>query len=160
MKINPDQVAALRPDAERPARKAGKSGESFEDLLARAAEKAGGAMQSAHAAGTLHGPGSTGHSTATQLLFPSAAPPASETKAMDTIDNLLSQWENYADQLAASPQGLRGAHDILNRISSEIGELKASLPQGGAAPGLRGMVDELEVLAVTERIKFDRGDYV
>ena len=162
MKINPDQLAALHPDAERNTHKTSKSGERFEDLLARAAEKvgAGGQEQSQQAVGPLQGPGSAGHLTATQLLFPSAAPRASETKAMDTIDNLLSQWENYADQLAAAPQGLRNAHDILNRISSEIGDLKANLPQGGAVPGLRNMVDELEVLAVTERIKFDRGDYV
>lgn len=162
MKINPDQLTTLHPDAERNTHKTSKSGERFEDLLARAAEKvdAGGQEQSKQAVGPLQGPGAAMQLTAAQLLYPSATPPASETKAMDTIDNLLSQWENYADQLAASPQGLRGAHDILNRISSEVGDLKANLPQGGSASGLRSMVDELEVLAVTERIKFDRGDYV
>lgn len=166
MKINSDQSSALRPDAERDARKTGKTGERFEDLLSRAAEKASSIAQeqAAKSSGQLPRTEPAMHLTATQMLFPPAQPPESEAKAMDTIDNLLSQWENYADQLASAPQGLRNAHDILTRISTEIGELKTDWQQENATPapgtGLQSMLDELEVLAVTERIKFDRGDYI
>lgn len=163
MKINPDQSSAIRPDADREAHKASKPGGSFEDLLNRAAEKA--AASQAHTEKTPgQGAGAAMHLTATQMLFPPAKSSESETKAMDTIDNLLSQWENYADQLASAPHGLRHAHDTLTRISSEIGTLKANWPQqavaGTPGAGLKSMLDELEVLAVTERIKFDRGDYI
>lgn len=164
MKINPDHLSAVRPDAERGAHKSGKTGGSFEDVLSRAAETAAAREQAAQSPERLPGPGAAMHLTATQMLFPPSTPPESETKAMDTLDNLLSQWENYARQLAAQPRGLRHAHDTLTRISSQIGELKADWSREGsaAAPSsaLRGMLDELEVLAVTERIKFDRGDYV
>lgn len=166
MKINPDHLSALRPDAERDVHKAGKTGERFEDLLSRAAEKVVSTLreQSSTPSGQLPGAGSAMHLTATQLLFSPEKFPECETKAMDVIDNLLSQWENYADQLAATPQGLRKAHDILSQIFSEIGQLKANWLQdsapAGPGPGLKSMLDELEVLAVTERIKFDRGDYI
>jgi len=168
MKINPDHLSAVRPDAKRDAHKSGKTGGSFEDMLSRAAEKTAAQEQMAQSPGRLPGPGAAMHLTATQMLFPQSTSPESETKAetkaMDTLDNLLSQWENYSRQLVAEPHGLRHAHDTLSRISSQIGELKADWSQEGsaAAPGsaLRGMLDELEVLAVTERIKFNRGDYV
>lgn len=165
MKINPDQLAPLTPDAERAGHRSNKACERFEDLLARESEKLGANQQNraVQTSGAVSGPGSAMNLTATQMLFPPAKSPESETKTMDTIDNLLSQWENYADHLASSPQGLRNAHDILNRISSDIGELKEKWPRGLTHPpmaGLRSMLDELEVLAVTERIKFDRGDYI
>ncbi len=164
MKINPDHLSAIRPDAKQDAHKSGKTDGSFEDMLSRAAEKTAAQAQPAQNLGQLPGPGAAMHLTATQMLFPLSTSPESKTKAMDTLDNLLLQWENYARQLAAQPQGLRHAHDTLSKISSQIGELKANWSQKGsaAAPGtaLRGMLDELEVLAVTERIKFDRGDYV
>ncbi|HDQ39479.1 MAG TPA: hypothetical protein ENN39_00380 [Desulfonatronum sp.] len=165
MKINPDHLAALKPDAERDVHKIGKAGESFDELLSRAAKKAASVPreQASKTSDRLSGSGPAMHPHATQMLFPLATPPESETKAMDAIDNLLSQWENYAHQLASAPQGLRGAHDLLSRISTEIGELKENWPQSGGAAsetGLRSMLDELEVLAVTERIKFDRGDYI
>lgn len=164
MKINPDQSAVATPEQERDVRKIGKTGERFEDLLSRAAEKANAVSreQTSRTPGQMTGPGSAMNLTATQMLFPSVQPRASETKAMDTIDNLLSQWEKYADQLVSAPHELRNAHDMLNRISSEIGELKSNWPQEGAVAsvGLRNMLNELEVMAVTERIKFNRGDYI
>jgi hypothetical protein len=168
MKINPDHLSALRPNAERDDRntgRTGKTGQSFEDMLSRAAEKARSVSheQASRTSDQLSGTSSPMNLRATQMLFPPATSTEPETKAMSAIDNLLSQWENYAHQLASAPQGLRGAHDLLSRISTEIGELKDNWPQGGvAAPeaGLRSMLDELEVLAVTERIKFDRGDYI
>lgn len=166
MKINPDQSGAVKPDEERDVRQVRKSSERFEDLLSRAAEKMNAVSreQASRPPGQMMGPGPTMHLTAMQMLHPSAQAPATETKAMDTIDSLLSQWENYAHQLASSPHGLRNAHDTLNRISTEIGQLKANWPQDDQAAGpgadLRNMLNELEVMAVTERVKFDRGDYI
>lgn len=165
MKINPEQSSVVKADAERDVRKLNKGGERFEDLLFRATENASssGSPPSAASAQPL-GPGAPMHLTPTQMLFPAEKSPGFESKAMDTLDNLLSRWENYAHQLAADPQGLRNANGILEDISTEIGALKANWPQESTpqplVPELRGMLDELEVMAVTERIKFNRGDYL
>jgi hypothetical protein len=176
MKINPDHLSVVRPDALREAHAVAKSdataataataksGGSFENILASVAAKAAAQEQAAKSPEQLPGAGAAMHLTAAQLLLPPSKSLESEAKAMDNLDNLLLQWENYARQLAAEPHGLRHAHDTLNRISSQIGELKANWSQEGfaAAPGsgLKGMLNELDVLAVTERIKFDRGDYI
>ncbi|SDB17274.1 hypothetical protein SAMN05660653_00818 [Desulfonatronum thiosulfatophilum] len=165
MKINPEQTSALKADADRDARKVNKSGERFEDLLFRASRNGASPQDSlSPAVSQPSGPMSPMHLTPTQMLFPVENAPAFQSKAMDTFDNLLSRWENYAHQLSADPQGLRNANGILEEISEQIGTLKANWPQQGSSqplgPELRGMLDELEVMAVTERIKFNRGDYL
>lgn len=166
MKINPDQSQVVKPDAERDVRKGHKAGERFEDLLFRATEKVGSSGDESSAISSMRSinPGSAMSMTPTELLFPIEQSSGFESKAMDTLDNLLSRWENYAHQLTAQPQGLRQANGILEDISTEIGALKANWPQeqGSPQPGpeLRNMLDELEVMAVTERIKFNRGDYI
>jgi len=90
-----------------------------------------------------------------------ATPNTSETAAMDTMDSLLTQWEDYADELASGSGGssLKRAYGMLENIESGVQQLKDGLA-GSANTGLNSMADELEVMAVTEKIKFDRGDYV
>ncbi len=164
MKINPDQSSLVKADAERDVRRVNRGSERFEDLLLRATENISsgqsppaGPERSLNTSGTMH-------LTPTQMLFPAEQTSGFESTAMDTLDNLLSRWEKYAHQLAAQPPELRSANGILEEISTEISALKANWPQQTPpqpmAPELRGVLDELDVLAVTERIKFNRGDYI
>ena len=164
MKINPDQSSLVKADAERDVRRVNRGSERFEDLLLRATENVPPGQRSSTGPERPLNTAGPMHLTPTQMLFPPEQSAGFESKAMDTLDNLLTRWENYAHQLAAEPGGLRHANGILEEISTEIGALKANWPQQSppqpVAPGLRGVLDELEVLAVTERIKFNRGDYL
>ena len=75
----------------------------------------------------------------------------------------MREWENYAATLQASgrDKGLRPAFGVLENIETGLKELKDKWPSlSRDHPGLKSVVDELEVMAVTERIKFNRGDYL
>ncbi|MCL1890119.1 MAG: hypothetical protein FWF99_06445 [Desulfovibrionaceae bacterium] len=78
---------------------------------------------------------------------------------MARLDGLLGQWEHYAATLNdSSGAGLKNIHRLLGDLGGQISGLKASMPE--SASGLRGLVNELEVLAVTEEFKINRGDYL
>jgi hypothetical protein len=68
----------------------------------------------------------------------------------------------YAQQLEspAKRANLREAYSVLEQISQAVSELKQDVPKFAATnPSLESMVNELEVLTVTETFKFNRGDY-
>ena len=80
---------------------------------------------------------------------------------MENMDTLLAEWENYADKLAAGSGGdsLKQAYGVLEHIESGVRQLKEELPESTTA-GLGSLVNELEVMTVTEKFKFNRGDYL
>lgn len=84
-----------------------------------------------------------------------------ERAVMDNMDTLLAKWENYADQLAAGSgsDSLKQAYGVLENIETGVKQLKDDLPSD-ANTGLGSLVNELEVMTVTEKIKFNRGDYM
>ncbi|GAB7081698.1 hypothetical protein [Megalodesulfovibrio paquesii] len=91
------------------------------------------------------------------------ANPLTERAVMEHLDSVLDQLESYASSLKDdSEQGaLRNAYGVLEDISSQVGQLKQSLPElQQENPELQSVVDELEILTVTERFKFNRGDYI
>ncbi|MCL1915831.1 MAG: hypothetical protein FWG17_03890 [Desulfovibrionaceae bacterium] len=78
---------------------------------------------------------------------------------MTRLDELLGQWEQYAATLNdSSGAALKNIHHLLGDLGGQISGLKASMPESAA--GLRGLVNELEVLAITEEFKLNRGDYL
>lgn len=160
MKITTEQLRPLETEQESKARRA-ESGEGFGELLSKEL----GAREVAQSQG-LRPP--------TAPLLPHQMTAASETAAteestlagrevMDKLENILGEWENYATHLAEpeATDGLRKANGALESIESDVAGLKSSYPGlGKDHPGLQSVVDEMEILAVTERIKFNRGDYL
>lgn len=97
---------------------------------------------------------------AVQKASKTAETASSESAVMNSMDSLLTQWETYAGQLSGSAGGLKNADGVLSSITDGVKKLKEDNPTLSAThPGLSSMVDQLEVMAVTERIKFNRGDY-
>jgi hypothetical protein len=90
---------------------------------------------------------------------------SSETLLQDTIANAsgtLDLWDSYARTLgsASGNNGLRDAYSILENIGNQVSQLKtraASLKSNDF--GLNSLINELDIMATTERIKFNRGDY-
>ncbi len=85
-------------------------------------------------------------------------------QAMAQLDGLLNNWEAYARELGqgASSGGLRGAYSMLQGIDSSLRDLKQAMPNLSdheGHEGLAAVVNELEVMAATEKFKFNRGDY-
>ncbi len=164
MKITQEQIGALRQaDSQDQSRTTAEAG-VFESLLNREVQGI-----EAQDAGTISAPPIGGglHEIASLLQAEGASPAQDLTEkertAMENVDSLLTEWENYADQLAGGSQegGLRQAYGVLEHIESGVQKLKQDWP--GMAqdnPGMGSLVNELEVMAVTEKIKFNRGDYI
>ena len=162
MKIQTDQLTALRQVAEQ-AKGTSDNSDAFAALLAKEV----GGDQTARTTGLtapplgglatldMSGIGDTGAAEATGQFS------EEEQAAMKNMDTLLAKWENYADTLASGSGGdsLKQAYGVLQNIETGVKQLQDDLPSD-AKPGLGSLVNELEVMTVTEKIKFNRGDYI
>lgn len=160
MKINTEQLRPLDAEQESRARRA-ESGEGFGELLSRELDAQGvvpaSGLQPPAAPLLPHQIAAASAATATEETTPAGQ------EVMDKLENILGEWENYATHLAepGAEDGLRKANGALESIESDVAGLKSSYPGlGKDHPGLKSVVDEMEILAVTERIKFNRGDYL
>lgn len=165
MKIRNDHLEALRQEELQRAKQSPKTG-MFADVLAKetATDDTGAAQASssnkAVAAASL--PLGVGRAEAATGAAAAENNPPTERMVMDHLDDVLTQWEAYASGLkgGTGEGGLRDAYGMLDNISKQVGQIKQTLPgipQG--SPALQSMVDELEIMTVTERFKFNRGDY-
>lgn len=159
MKISNDQVSAVEQQqrAERASQGETQGGVAFGELLAREMDEG-----SVSALG-VGGPRPLGVNPLLMAQVPAVEKPQAEQKVMESLDSLLNDWEEYAGQLESQGESmdLKDAYKRLSRIGGEIERLKAENPDMGQKnPGLKSIVDELEVLSVTETFKFNRGDYV
>ncbi|MEW5774872.1 MAG: hypothetical protein AB1916_15240 [Thermodesulfobacteriota bacterium] len=161
MKINTEQLRPLESDQESKKARRAETGEGFGELLSRELD----AREVVPAPGLRPPPAPLlPHQIAT--AGEAAATEQSTTagrEVMDKLENILGEWENYASHLAepAVEDGLRKANGALESIESDVAGLKSRWPGlGKDHPSLQSVVDELEILAVTERIKFNRGDYL
>ena len=165
MKIRTDPSEVLRPQEQTRTKPLPETGTSFEDLLSQEVGKS--QFQTGAAGSQAPPPGAKVYGIspllAAQEISQIENPSDTEQKVMEHIDSLLHNWENYARVLKtpATGDGLRQAYGFLENIQSEVNELKGSAPDlGKDHPNLKSMVNELEILTVTEQFKFNRGDYL
>ena len=83
----------------------------------------------------------------------------SEQSVVGHVETILDKLDDYSAMLSDGTS-LKLANSALDDIAEDVSRIKArpELTENGSALG--SLVDELETLAVTERIKFNRGDYV
>ena len=81
--------------------------------------------------------------------------------AFNSASGTLDLWDSYTKKLGSSDaNNLRDVYSILENIDDHVNQLKtnaANLPTQNTE--LNSLVNELEIMATTERIKFNRGDY-
>ena len=175
MKIHPDQLEGVRADQTSQTNRTRQTTTAFGDFLSQEVEKTG--TDSAKSTATLPPPGGLGAlgtlSTLmgvqsvdkTQSVAAVAQVPQAEKAIMDTVENLLDKWDSYAQNLqgaqaSSGTANLKQAYGVLDDIAGTVQKLRSDNPDLGTKnPALSGMVSELEVMTVTERIKFNRGDY-
>ncbi len=162
MKIRSDQLQALQEQSETRAKK--KAAEGFEALLAG---QAGDAQESGGIAQTP-APGVSASMLAAQLAAQTAGLGQSEGESAgldqvaQEVDSLLGNLDEYTSRLSQrGGADLRGAYALLQGMGQELASLRAAAPDlAQRHAGLDSMVNELEVLTVTETFKFNRGDYL
>lgn len=84
-----------------------------------------------------------------------------ENQFMDELGELLDVADSYVQALAGQGRenSLKSVYSILDSISQKTKELKGVLAGLGDNPVLADIVNELEVMASTEKFKLNRGDY-
>ncbi len=165
MKIQTDQLTALRQIAEQ-TQDSRESSDAFASLLAKqvgetqSAQTAQAAGLTAPPLGSLAGVDVSGIQVA-DSSGGSGQFTEQERAVMQDMDTLLAKWESYADKLAAGSEegSLKQAYGVLENIETGVKRLKEELPSDANA-GLGSLVNELEVMTATEKIKFNRGDYL
>ncbi|MDR0826896.1 MAG: hypothetical protein LBN33_03335 [Desulfovibrio sp.] len=88
--------------------------------------------------------------------------PDSLAEEVRMFEGMLGSFEDYAEQLALEDRAdLRNAFSSLQNVRKQLEDFKtrfaASANEAGAAAEL---LNEMDVLATTEIIKFNRGDYL
>lgn len=81
--------------------------------------------------------------------------------AFDTVqhaEKVLNLMDQYANALSDPKRTLKSIEPIVREIQKEVRDLPA-VPQSQES-GLRGVVNDIAVMASVEAIKFHRGDYV
>ena len=84
----------------------------------------------------------------------------SQTSIREKIDQVLSKWENYSQQLQAGDSSLKNSFSTLEEIRENISQLQTEISEdSNQDQGIKSILNELEIMAVTEQVKFNRGDY-
>jgi hypothetical protein len=174
MKIHPDQLEGVRADQTSQTNRTRPTSTAFGDFLSQEVDKSN--TDTAKPVATLPPPGGLGtlstlgallgtQTEEVQSVEATAQTPQAETAIMNTVGNLLDKWDQYAQNLQGATgtpnqANLKQAYGVLNDIDGTVKKLKGDNPDlASTSPALSGMVSEIEVMAVTERIKFNRGDY-
>ena len=80
----------------------------------------------------------------------------------DNASGTLDLWDSYAQKLSSSNNGdLREAYSLLEHIGTQVEQLKSNASNLRTPNfGLNSFINEMDIIATTEKIKFYRGDYV
>ena len=81
--------------------------------------------------------------------------------AFDQASGVLNLWDQYSQILggASTDASLRQAWTVLEGLDQNISQLRAN-PIAGSNAAFDGLLNELEIMAATEKFKFNRGDYL
>ncbi len=98
------------------------------------------------------------------LLLLGNSTDASQMLLDDTVAQasmLLESFEDYSNGLNNPQMDMRSMWSSLTQMESDLSNLKANMQKlGSQGAGLEDIVNELEILTSTEKIKINRGDYL
>lgn len=140
---------------------------TFDSILSEALAAQDNAQQNAIAGLLPHGAGQS--QMISQMLMNGGIADgdgSSETQLLQsTFDNAsgtLDLWDSYAKKLSSSNNGdLREAYSLLEHIGTQVEQLKSDASNLRTPNfGLNSFINEMDIMTTTEKIKFNRGDYV
>ncbi len=167
MKISNEQIIALQENEAR--RKTQAVDEGFGTLLTQQLGSEAQGVASAIAplemkAGLLQGvlQGSLASASQNGELANLTSAQGMFEEASGQLDDMFAGFDGYAAQLTSTqPNAMRAAYGQLETMTDKIAKFRAAFPDMEKQhPELASMVNELDVLATTERFKFNRGDYL
>lgn len=167
MKVDNTAIEALLQQQEQTAtRRTGGDNSAFEAALAQEM----GTSEAVAAAGMPPMPGANRAGLISRMLLgnteeSSALSPdeAVFEEAFSQASGALDLWDSYTQALGSSraESSLRDAYALLEGIDSTVSNLRKDTSSlRGQNPGFDSLLNELEILTTTEKIKFNRGDYL
>lgn len=162
MKIHANELKGLLELEQQRKSSNRQSGQAFEQMLNEAfstkTEQASGPAAkplTGASLDALHTQLRSGLTEATGSENPEAQP------LLESVDRVLEQWEKYAEQLQSRESNLKQSYATLQEIGRNLEAVEAALQErDGGDPALHPLLNELQVMAVTEEIKLNRGDYL
>ncbi|MBI9112032.1 hypothetical protein [Maridesulfovibrio ferrireducens] len=160
MKIRPDQIEALQQHQQQANKTKKVNGTAFGEVLNQEAQQVEG--QQTSNLPPVPGLQSINPLLQMQQVASVQAATLNEGEFVGKIENLFGELENYAKHLGSPDSGgLKNAYKTLEGVQGGVESLKKDWPGVASEnPELSSIVNELEVMAMTEQIKFNRGDYV
>lgn len=160
MKIRSDQVDSLQQQEQSSKTKKVKN-TSFGDVLNQEVDQA----QSALSQSTASVPGlqAVNPLLNINMVDKTGAEGSNDTQQLvGQVEDVLGRLDNYAGQLASSDKSsLKNAYSSLEGLHKDVRNIRKNWPDMNTkSPELDAIVNEVEVMAVTEQIKFNRGDYI
>lgn len=167
MKVNNTAIEALLQQQEQAAtRRTGGDNSAFEAALAQEM----GTSETAGAAAMPPMPGANRAGLISRMLLgeteeSSALSPEEAVfeEAFSQASGALDLWDSYTQALGSSraESSLRDAYALLEGIDDTVSSLRKDTSSlRGRNPGFDSLLNELEILTTTEKIKFNRGDYL
>lgn len=162
MKILPDQLESVRLDQTSQTGKAAQTGSAFGDVLSQELGSAGAQSTPTSPLASLDGLGALNTLMGVQDVEATSEIKPTGNEIMNKVESVLDKWDQYAQNLQStgSAGSLKQAYGVLDDIDGAVRQIKGDNPDlASNHPALQGVVSEIEALTVTERIKFNRGDY-
>jgi len=80
-------------------------------------------------------------------------------KIMDKIESSLDQWEKYSHNLSSG--NLKESENTLTSILDNLSQIEDNLKNNNINPSeeVSNIVNELKIMALSERARLNRGDY-
>jgi hypothetical protein len=169
MKIRPDQLNSLQPAQEpvtdAPGRRAKTTSNVFEDILAKEQLRINAESGESGAAPPLPGAGRTDIIRSLILGDVDGTKSVNEDEAVlreafNQVSNTLDLLDKYSVSLGSSVS-LREAYSLLGNIEDKVAGIEKETGTLRAQhTALDSLLNELKIISVTEKIKFNRGDYL
>lgn len=154
MKITPEQLNQIRNQEQNQQTRTKKNQENFARLL----DQEMGKSQESGKTPTKNTAENISTSAFLQVSLLNNNP--SQSTVMENLDNILSKWEKYANQLKSPQASPKEMYAGLEEVSKSIKATKDSFDMQKQTSEIRDLLNELDVMAATEQIKFNRGDYL
>ena len=80
-------------------------------------------------------------------------------KIMDKIESTLNQWEKYSHNLSSG--NLKESENTLTSLIDKLSQIEEDLNSDeiNFSEGVTNIVNELKIMAISERARLNRGDY-
>ncbi len=160
VKIHSDQSVEALNREQAKTRTAAPTGQAFGDLLSQEVSKTGTKAVAPPPPGGLF---TMNPLLGVQSTSAVDATSGTEDEVVQSVEKVLDKWSDYAEKLgnSKSSDSLKAAYGQLEAASVQTAALKEKYQDlADKSPKLKEIFQNLDTVLATEKVKFNRGDYL